>query len=246
MTATSAAPAKTVAPPEGGREGSPFRRWEVLRVAAIVAGLLLLAAAWKWTPLREIIRPSRLSEWFGPYRYAWYAPPVTVAAFVTLGFVMVPVMGMVLACGLIFGPWLGSAYALAGSLGSAIAGYAAGRKAGRRTLERVLGRRARALGDRIAGDGAIAVYVIRKIPAPFTLVNMMIGASGIRFVDFLAGTILGMSPLVVVFSVAGANLPDLLSDPSPRLILLLAALLIVPIPIAFAVDAALKRRRRPS
>ncbi|HEX7901259.1 MAG TPA: VTT domain-containing protein [Planctomycetota bacterium] len=243
MTSTSAAPTQPVARPEARPS---TRRWEILRVVLVVAALLLLAGAWKWTPLSEVVRPSRLSEWFGPYRTAWYALPVTVAAFVVLGFLMVPVMGMVLACGLIFGPWLGTLYALPGSLSSAVAGYLAGRKIGRRTLERVLGRRVRALGDRIAGDGAIAVYLIRKIPAPFTLVNMVVGASGIRFVDFLAGTVLGMSPLVIVFSVGGAKLPELMEDPSPRMILLMAALLLIPLPIALAVDAALKRRRRRS
>ena len=244
MTSTHAAPTKPLARPDRAKEGVPARRWEILRVIAVLAGLLLLAAAWKWTPLREIIRPARLSEWFEPYRYAWYALPVTVAAFVALGFVMVPAMGMVLACGLIFGPWLGTVYALAGTLSSAIAGFLAGRKLGRQTLERALGRRVRALGDKIAGQGAIAVYIIRKIPAPFTLVNLVIGASGIRFIDFLAGTILGMGPIVVVFSVCGANLPSLMSDPSPRMISLMVALLLVPVPIALAVDAALKRRRR--
>jgi phospholipase D1/2 len=244
VASTSIAPSKADASQEPGSAPVAARRWEILRVMMILAALLLFAAAWKWTPLREIIRPTRLSEWFGPYRGAWFALPVTIAAFVALGFVMVPAMGMVLACGLIFGPWLGSFYGLAGALSSAIAGWAAGRKLGRRTLERVLGRRARAVGDRIAGTGAIAVYLIRKIPAPFTLVNMVIGASGIRFVDFLAGTILGMGPIVIVFAVCGANLPDLLSDPSPRMISLMVALLLVPLPIALAVDAALKRRRR--
>jgi uncharacterized membrane protein YdjX (TVP38/TMEM64 family) len=224
------------------RERSVPPRWEILRVAAILAGLLALAAAWKWTPLSEIIRPSRLSAWLSPYEHAWFALPGVIVAFAALGFVMVPVMGMVLACGLIFGPWQGSAYALCGALASAISGFAAGRRIGRDALERLLGPRVRKLGDRIAGDGVLAVYVIRKIPAPFTLVNMVIGASGIRFLDFLLGTILGMGPIVVVFSVGGASL----SNPSPRLLFLMIPLLLIPIPIALAVDAVLKRRRRAS
>jgi uncharacterized membrane protein YdjX (TVP38/TMEM64 family) len=218
----------------------------MLRVLLIVAGLLALAAAWKWTPLSEIVRPSRLSAWLAPYEHAWFALPGVIGAFVVLGFVMVPVMGMVLACGLIFGPWQGSVYAFSGALASAMAGFAAGRRVGRDRLERLVGPRVRKLGDRVAGEGVIAVYVIRKIPAPFTLVNMVIGASGIRFLDFVLGTILGMGPIVVVFSVGGANLPHLLSDPSPRLIVLMVSLLLIPIPIALAVDAALKRRRRTS
>lgn len=239
----------TDAPPQTtGRaaapEGSSVRRWEFARLLLALLGLGLLAAAWKWTPLRDYASPTRLSEWLGPYREAWYALPAAVVAFTLLGFVMVPVMGMVLACGLIFGPILGSVYGLAGSLASAVAGFAAGRKLGRETLERALGPRARRLGERVAGDGVIAVYVIRKIPAPFTLVNMVIGASSVRFIDFLLGTILGMGPIVVVFSIGGANLPALLSDPSPRMIALMAALLLVPVPVAIAVDRAMKRRRR--
>jgi phospholipase D1/2 len=220
------------------------RRRDILRIVAALGLLLALAATWKWTPLGDAVRPSELSETLGPRRYAWYMFPLTIAAFSLLGFLMVPVMGMVLTCGLVFGPWLGTLYALVGSLASAAAGFGAGRKLGRRSLERLLGPRVRKLTQRVAEDGVLAVYVIRKIPMPFTLVNMAIGASTIRFPDFLAGTALGMSPFVVVLSVGGAKLPELLADPSPRAIALVAATFLLPVPVAFALDVALKRRRR--
>ena len=220
------------------------RRRDILRLVVALAVLLLLAALWRWTPLGDVVRPAEISETLAPHRHAWYMFPLTIAGFTLLGFVLVPVMGMVLSCGLIFGPWLGTAYALIGSLASAAAGFGAGRRLGRAGLERLLGPRVRKLTDRVAEDGVLAVYVIRKIPMPFTLVNMAIGASRIRFLDFLAGTALGMSPFVVVLSVGGASLPRLLEDPSPRSLALVAATFLVPIPVAFALDAAIKRKRR--
>jgi uncharacterized membrane protein YdjX (TVP38/TMEM64 family) len=217
-----------------------------VRAALAVALLLALAAAWAWTPLREVLEPGRVSAWLEPHRSAWYALPAVVLAFVLLGFVMVPAMGMVAVCGLAFGPLRGTLYALAGAMASAVAGYAAGRRLGRATLERLLGRTAGRLAARIRNDGTLAVYLIRKIPAPFTLVNLAVGASGIRFLDFVVGTLLGMGPIVAVIGVAAGRIPDLLDDPSAATLLPLAALLLVPLGIALAVDAALKRRRRRS
>ena len=47
----------------------------------------------------------------------------------------------------------------------------------------------------IAKRGILAVVVIRMLPvAPFTVVNIVAGASQISLRDFLVGTLLGMAP----------------------------------------------------
>ena len=39
---------------------------------------------------------------------------------------------------------------------------------------------------------ALAVFFLRKIPFPFTLANIIVGASTVRYRDFVVGTLLGV------------------------------------------------------
>ena len=55
-------------------------------------------------------------------------------------------------------------------------------------------------------NGTLAVFLVRKIPAPFTLANIVVGASTVRFRDFIVGTLLGMSAFVVALAGFGYQL----------------------------------------
>lgn len=215
-----------------------------LRLAAGLVVLALLAAAWKWTPLRDLLAPQRISEWIAPHREAWYAFPLVVAAFVLLGLLMVSVLLLIVATGIAFGPWLGSLYALAGALASAAFGFALGRRAGMPFVERVAGPRVKLLREKVERNGTLAVYVLRKIPMPFLLVNMVIGASRIRFRDFMLGTLLGMGPIVVALAGFGYQLSRTVKDPTPGKIAIALGLLAVPFTIAVIVNQVLKRSRK--
>src|SRR5687768_689547 len=84
---------------------------------------------------------AEVSAWIAPHRHAWYALPMTMAGFVVL--CLVPVLLLIAATGVAFGPWLGPLYAMAGCLASASFGFALGRWLGRRRIERWGGRRVR-------------------------------------------------------------------------------------------------------
>jgi len=53
-----------------------------------------------------------VSAWLEPYRHAWYALPVVMLVFVVLA--LVPVVLLIAATGVVFGPILGPLYAMAG------------------------------------------------------------------------------------------------------------------------------------
>ncbi len=73
--------------------------------------------------------------------------------------------------------------------------YAIGLALGRDTLRRVIGPRLKRVQRRIVSGGVLAIAAIRLVPiAPFTVVNLVAGASDIRLGAFMAGTILGMLP----------------------------------------------------
>jgi uncharacterized membrane protein YdjX (TVP38/TMEM64 family) len=57
--------------------------------------------------------------------------------------------------------------------------------------------------------------VIRNVPiAPFTVVNLLAGASSLRFRDYLLGTALGMAPGIAAVTLMGDRLRGVLEDPT--------------------------------
>jgi uncharacterized membrane protein YdjX (TVP38/TMEM64 family) len=213
-----------------------------LQATAILLPLAILAAAWKWTDLRVWADPDRLVDWLGPYRTNWLAAPLIVVVFVVAELFLFPVLALIFACGVVFGPWLGTLYAFAGTMASAIVPFLLGRRIGRERLERFGGAAVRALEKALRRRGVLAVFLVRKIPAPFTLVNMVCGASPLSLRDFVYGTLLGMGTGIVLLTVLGDRFLEIARDPTPRQIALSALLLIVPVIPALFLQRALNRR----
>ena len=94
------------------------------------------------------------------------------------------------------GPWIGGLSATAGVLLSSLLLFMIRRFLGHKRLQSLLGARALRVQRRIIGQGVVAVAMIRMVPiAPFSIVNLLAGASQLRLSDFLIGTILGMAPV---------------------------------------------------
>src|SRR4051812_6481855 len=127
--------------------------------------------------------------WLEAHRSAWYAMPLVMATFIVLGFL--PATMLVTAVGVAFGPVLGPVYAMAGCLAAASVAFGIGRRVGRHRVEHIGGARVLRITTKLRQNGVLAVFIIRKVPAPFALVNMAVGASTIRYRDFLAGSFLG-------------------------------------------------------
>lgn len=226
--------------PSSGRT----RTW--IRLAAALLFLGLVAAAWQWTPLKSLIDPPKISAWIEPHRHAWYALPLVAAAFVALGLVMFPVLMMILATGLAFGPWLGSLYAAAGCLASASVGFAIGRRAGMRRVERIAGPRVRKLSRTLERNGTLAVFVMRKVPAPYMLANIIVGASPVTYRDFLLGTALGMGPMIIALAGFGYQLSRVVKEPTVGGIAAAVAFLTAPLGLALLINRLLKGRSGPA
>jgi uncharacterized membrane protein YdjX (TVP38/TMEM64 family) len=199
----------------------------------IAAGVLLVAVAvglWQFVPWEKVPGPEAISTWLRPLEDAWYGPLLTVLAFVILSLVLVPVLGMTLVTGLLFGPWLGSLYAVIGCFASAILAFWIGRWLGTDALHRFRCKFPK-VDEHLRRNGVVAVFLIRKVPLPFTPVNMVVGASRIPFAEFLIGTALGMGPIVIVLATTGSAVGALIggADASWTPILLLVAGLLIAI-----------------
>ncbi|HEX5011252.1 MAG TPA: VTT domain-containing protein [Planctomycetota bacterium] len=196
------------------------RTW--IEAGILLAVLIALAAAWKWTPLGEWANPARLGAALEPYGNRWVGLPLVVGVFVVAELLMFPVVVLIFMCGLAFGPWIGALYALVGVVVSAIPPFLLGRKLGRRRVERLGGAPVSKLVSLLQRKGLVAVFVVRKIPAPYSLVNLVCGACGLKLVDFIWGTMLGMAAGVIIITVLGTGLRQVLTHPQPAQLVLLA------------------------
>jgi phospholipase D1/2 len=211
------------------------------RLGEITLVLLCVAAALVFFRSGLIaVGPDHIAAWLAPHRHAWYALPAIMAGFVALA--MLPVVLLIAATGLAFGPVLGPLYAMAGCLASASAAFALGRRLGRRRIERWGGPRIATLTRTVARNGTLAVFLIRKVPAPFVLANVVIGASPIGYREFVIGTVLGMGVLVIALAGFGAQLIEVWRDPSPSALARAAVLFAVPLAAALIINRFLRDR----
>jgi phospholipase D1/2 len=208
-------------------------------VLLIVAGL---AAAWRWSPLGEWMELSRLMAYAEEFERSPMAPFVIVGSFVMGGLVVAPVTVLVTVTVLAFGPLHGFVYSLLGMTLSAMVTFGLGRLMGRQLVERWSARLYR-LSRNLATKGVLAVVAVRVIPvAPFTVVNMIAGATHIRTKDFLLGTILGELPGLLAIAVFVDQVTTTLHSPGLGSYLVLAGSAIVLVGAVWGLRRWLSRR----
>lgn len=209
------------------REKGSARRG-LVGMAAVVLLALLLAAAWRWTPLGDWIDPDAALERLASLRGSWTAPLAVTAVFVVAGFLMIPVTVLIVASGLAFGAVYGFSYALLGAELSALAAYGVGHYLGHDPIRRLSNRWVASASRFLGRQGLLAVITLRIVPvAPFTVVNLVAGASHIRFRDFALGTLFGMLPGTLVLAVLSDQVVAAIQSPDVATVLVVLAILLL-------------------
>lgn len=203
-------------------ERTANRMWTprtILAAFGLAAALGGLALAWRYTSLSNFTEIGLVSSVISR---SGFAPLLAIAAFVVGGLVVFPVVVLIAATAAALGPWLGFVTSGTGVLLSALVLFGVGRVLGHARLQRLLGRRSLRVQSRIVGKGVVAVAMVRMVPiAPFSIVNVVAGASKLRLRDYMLGTALGMMPGITVMAVLGAQIADLARDASWANVLLL-------------------------
>lgn len=198
--------------PEEAHKPVPRR---LIGLGTLAIALALLAVAWRWTPLREYVNLESLVGLARGLESLPFTPIAVVASYVVAGLLIIPVMLLIAVTGIVFGPVLGTVYAIAGTMLSAAVTYGIGSWLGRDTVRRLVGPRINRLSKRLAKRGILAMMVVRTLPvAPFTVVNVVAGASHIRFRDYLIGTLLGMLPGIAITVTFVHHLAEAVRNPS--------------------------------
>ncbi|WP_070988510.1 TVP38/TMEM64 family protein [Halofilum ochraceum] len=196
-----------------------------MRWALVLLVLLLCAGIWMWSPLRELLEPREIGAWLARFRHEPWAPLAVLAVFIAGGLLMLPVTLMVVLTAVAFGPVLGFVYALLASTASAGVSFLIGRRLGHRHVEQLAGTRVHNLSRRIGHHGFLTIALLRMVPvAHFTVVSMAAGTSHIRIASFLAGTLAGMAPGMIVLIAFLDSLAAAARQPDPLRIAVALAL----------------------
>lgn len=176
--------------------------------------LLSLAALWRWTPLGEWLDVEALVRMVSFFKESGFGPFVAIGVFLLGGLLAMPVTVLIVATASVFGPYLGFAYSLIGAELSALLTYGIGHRLGRDAVRRFAGSGLNRLSQRLAKRGIWAVIFVRIVPvAPYTVVNMVAGASHIRLRDFTLGTLLGIAPGTLAMAVFTDSILTVIQDP---------------------------------
>lgn len=213
----------------------------------LVVAIAALALAWRFTPLGQWLNFDALvsyAEWIDDQPFA---PIVVALAYVAGAFLVIPVMLLIGVTAIVFGPFLGALYSMIGALLSAAVIYAIGRTLGRDAVRRLAGRRLNELSRRLARRGLLAVVLIRIVPvAPFSMINIVAGASHIGWRDFILGTAIGLAPGIVLTSMFVDRAVAAMLHPSPTTFALLGAAAGVIVGMAWFVRRKLDRASGPA
>lgn len=222
-----------------GRMSGRMPRLVPIALAVLVVAAVVLA--WHFTPLAALTDVAHVRELLQGLDGIGQ-PFAVLAIFVVAGLAGFPVTVLIAATALVFGPWLGLAYAGLGAMASAVAGYAVGAALGQKPLLALLGPRLERIRRQITRRGVLAVAAIRLLPiAPFVVINLLSGASGVRFWDFVGGTAIGLAPGIVALSAFGDSAYRALRDPTPGSVALALGLLALWIAIAFGLQTLVSR-----
>jgi phospholipase D1/2 len=168
-----------------------------IAVALIVVGGV--TALW-FSPLRAYLTREHIREMAESVRGLWYAPLLMMLAYAVGCIFAIPASFFILASGVIWGWKLGGTYSLIGGVIGGTSSFLLGRFLGEGVLAR-FGRIGKVVEKQVDHAGFKSLLVLRLIPLfPFAVLNYGAGVAGVKLLDFVLATAIGVAPSNYVFA----------------------------------------------
>ena len=199
----------------------------MMAAGGLLVAALLMAGAWRWTPLHDYAEPREIARGLMSLRHSPWAVPIVLGLYVLASFTLFPNTILNVAVILAMGTGIGLAYALGGSLVAAAVFYGLGARYGQERLQSMKIASLDKLSRMLRKGGVLGIAGLRLLPlAPYSVVNLAAGALRVRFWTFMAGTFLGLLPGNLLVTAFGHQLRALLRDPGPAGYGLMAGILV--------------------
>lgn len=221
----------------------PLRPLPLLgKISAVVVAFLAAVLLWQTSAIAE---PSEVFRALDRVARMPWTMVAVIAAFLAGGFVAVPVTLMIVATLVVFSGWPGVVLAGAGALASAVATYVVGRRLGTGVLRRYLGPRLNRIRRVLPEKSLWRIATVRMAPiAPFFIVNLVAGAAGVRFANYIAGSLLGLLPDLLLIGVLVQQSRLVLLQPGPDALLMLLGLVLAWGALSLGISVLVVRRWR--
>ncbi|MET0181902.1 MAG: TVP38/TMEM64 family protein [Caulobacterales bacterium] len=207
---------------------------------AVLGAVTLIGFA---APLLPDAMTAQFQPWLVAAKTSLWAPFAAILAYVLFASVGVPQIVLITALVAAFGPWAGLAYSWTGKMIACCIGFFAGRRFGAQIVARHASPRVAEVMQVLARRGFIASALIRMVPTvPSVLVNIAAGATPMRFLDFLAGTAIGSVPKMALMAFGGAAAMDAVHHNSMTAWIVLGAVILLWLALAYAGRRWLNRR----
>lgn len=176
---------------------------DIARVAGVVLFFAAVAYVLRLPAVAEVVDVGSLRDRVQNHGLRGVALFVLIAA--AAHGIGIPRIWACAVAGAAYGAVMGAAVAQAGTVIGAVINFLVGRWVLRGPVKRRMPERLRPWFDRFAQDGFRWSFYVRLFPlSNATVMNLVCGASRMRFLDFVAGTALGYIPLTIAFALFGS------------------------------------------
>lgn len=182
----------------------PTAKIQLFVWAGIIVFLSLLSLAWRFTALGTIIDGGDIRS-AGLFFESWLGAGLSVVLVYTIaGLVAFPIVILIPATAVLFGPAAGFCYSLVALLANAIVLYALGYYGNNKTLSVLASARLQHIKQKLSRHSFAAIVVLRLLPAaPYTVINLLAGAFHVPFGRYAFGTVIGIVPSVIIMTIVG-------------------------------------------
>jgi phosphatidylserine/phosphatidylglycerophosphate/cardiolipin synthase-like enzyme/uncharacterized membrane protein YdjX (TVP38/TMEM64 family) len=197
-----------VPPVDARARRTPLRLW--IPLVVLTVALASTSSAFVRRPEVQAIQDALVATSATP-SWLW----IGASAFLLANLALIPLEVVAIVAGVMFGGLRGSLVALLGSLMAAIVGYVAGRAIGPAGVTRWISQRSYRSVRQLGARGVVGVIVLRlALVASAGSVHLLCGAGRVPFAAYMAGTFIGLTPVVAALSGLGGLLRHTLLHPS--------------------------------
>ncbi|WP_238942843.1 TVP38/TMEM64 family protein [Planococcus beigongshangi] len=138
--------------------------------------------------------------------YGIWAPAVYIGIYTIRPLVFFPASLLSLAGGLIFGPWLGTIYTIAGAVAGAVLSFTVAGKLGSRFFTKEQNGKTAKIQEQLEQNGFWYVLLFRLIPViNFDLISYLAAFAKVRPAAFALATLIGVIPGTFAYNFLGSS-----------------------------------------
>ena len=197
----------------------------ILKIASILVILIGFTAIRQWMPLSVWPANDPIAGWMSRLDDQALLMPAVITAFMAGGLLFLPVTFIIGATALILPPIQSILCSFTGAVLNAGIGYFLGRRMGREIAQKYFHKNFNRLSRYFIRRDIPTMIMVRNLPiAPYTVINIICGALGLKFTDFLVGTAAGLLPGILIITIFVDRALEIIRNPGWKNILAAVAI----------------------